>query len=42
MEQTSYPLPYLLGRGLVLALIIAVLTLGLFAGITALEPLVEG
>lgn len=41
MEQTSYPLGYLLGRGLLIVVVLAVLILGLFAGITALEPLVE-
>lgn len=42
MEPISYPLSHLLTRGLLIVAILAVVVLALFAGIAAIEPVIQG
>ncbi|MDZ7731112.1 MAG: hypothetical protein U5K37_09600 [Natrialbaceae archaeon] len=40
-SHSGYPTPYLLGRGALITVILAILILGLFAGVMALEPMIQ-
>lgn len=41
-QQTRYPPPYMIVRGILFVLIVTIVTLVLFGGVAFLEPIVEG